>query len=131
MTEKDKSHFGGKYGFIQRIKLGGIGSPKVIYKSGIPHFDELKNQIAESEIPFVNFELMKNGLLIRLNHNLKTRYVGIQLLEYKGVTFQKEFGRLHSMELRTLNDGFFYFEIHIANLSAIQTFFKKRSFLKG
>lgn len=130
MTEKDKTYFGGKYGFLERIKIRGIGSPKVIYKSGIPHFDELDDRVVENEIPFANFELMKNGLLIRLNRNLRTRYVGIQLSDYKGVIFQKGSEGKYKMELLNSNNDSFHFQIYVAHLSGVQAFFNKKLFSK-
>ncbi len=80
VTPQDQSYFGGKYSLLERIRLKGIGSPKIVYESGIPHFDEL-NTFVENEMPFANFELMKNGLLIRLNRNQVLRYVGLTLDE--------------------------------------------------
>lgn len=85
MTKRDQSFFGGKFSFLERIKIGGIGSAKVIYQSGLDYFDEL-NQHIENEISFANFELLKNGLLIRLNRNQRLRYVGYQLNEVLSVS---------------------------------------------
>lgn len=80
MTKRDLSYFGGKFGLFERLRLGGIGSPKIIYQSGQEYFDEL-NEYIENEISFANFELLKDGLLIRLNRNQRFRYIGYQLHE--------------------------------------------------
>lgn len=58
----------GPYSFWERFKMGGTGSKRVYYKSGIPYFD---NVIGEStDLPFVSFEMLKNAIFIRLSiHN--------------------------------------------------------------
>jgi hypothetical protein len=78
ITGRDKFYFGGEFSFLEKIKMGGTGSTKVIYESGITAFDQL-GQVAENELSFVNFELLKNGLLMRLNRNQQIRCVGIRL----------------------------------------------------
>jgi hypothetical protein len=34
ITGRDKFYFGGEFSFLEKIKMGGTGSTKVIYESG-------------------------------------------------------------------------------------------------
>ena len=76
LLKRDLAYFGGAYTFWEKIRLRGIGSSKVIYEKGIPAFDEVDRGLV-NELGFVNFELLKNGLLLRLNQNQRTACVGI------------------------------------------------------
>jgi len=80
LLSSEIKYFGGAYSFREKIKMNGIGSPRMIYDLGIPQFDGLERDVA-NEIGFVNFELLKNGLIIRLNINNRTACVGIRLSE--------------------------------------------------
>lgn len=64
--------YGGKFGLFEKIKMGGVGSPKVKYISGLPEVDQFIEETAGSDIPHLNFEYLKNGLLARVN---KTQYL--------------------------------------------------------
>ncbi len=58
----------GVYSWWESIKLGGTGSPKVKYLSGINELDNLIN--AGTDLLQVNFEICKKALLIRIwQHN--------------------------------------------------------------
>lgn len=129
LIAQDLQYFGGKYSFLERFRMDGIGSPRLIYKSGIPYFDEL-NDFIENEIPFANFELLKNGFIIRLNRNQKLRSVGLQLKE---LTKIKLFGLLNQdegvrsrVELYTKDNGILCFEVIVQNFKGVEIFFKKK-----
>lgn len=127
------AYYGGKYGFLERFKMDGIGSPKVIYESGIPYFDEL-NELAENEISFVNFELMKNGFLFHCNRNQRLRSIGFQIHEISKINLWglvEENGSVSSeLQIQTGNDGLLCFSVIIQNFSRIKTFFKKKPLLE-
>ena len=133
LTIKDKEYFGGKYSFIQRIKMNGVGSPKVIYKSGIPYFDELSSFV-ENEVPFVNFELMQNGLLIRLNRNQKTRIVGFRLDEILMVKYFKTQNddnvTAQQLRITTVNEDQLQFRVVTQNIKTIKEFFCKNPLIE-
>lgn len=80
--KSDKRYFGGEFSFFERLRLDGIGSTKIIYENGIPYFDELQT-IAPNEISFVNFELLRDGLLLRLNRNQRIRCVGVRISDLR------------------------------------------------
>ena len=39
LEDEDLSYFGGRYSFWEILKKRGVGSPKVIYNSGIEEFE--------------------------------------------------------------------------------------------
>ncbi len=75
--------YGGKFGFFEKIKMGGVGSPKVKYISGLPEVDEFVDETAGNDIPHLNFEYLKNGLLARIN---KTQYLKGVMIAYDEIT---------------------------------------------
>lgn len=75
--------YGGKYGFFEKIKMGGVGSPKIKYRSGLAEIDEFVEETAGNDIPHLNFEYLKNGLLARIN---KTQYLKGVIMAYDEIT---------------------------------------------
>lgn len=67
---------GGRYGILERFKVGGIGSPKMFYKGGNEVFDLLSRQISGEET-IVNIELLKSGLLVRAYSGQRSKTLGI------------------------------------------------------
>jgi hypothetical protein len=126
LVNQDKMYFGGKYSLLERIRMGGIGSAKVIYKSGVPYFDEIA--FVENEITFANFEILKNGLLIRVYRNLKFRYIGFQLHEILKIKILEDAGDENTLQIFTLNDDVITFEVNKHYKTAIKSFFKKKMF---
>ena len=86
LRRKDLIHFGGAYSFWDKLKLGGTGSPKVVYESGLEAFDAQKRHTS-GEIGFINFEIMKDGLILRLNMNQRLFSVGFKLSEIEKINF--------------------------------------------
>lgn len=84
LEDEEKAHFGGTYSLWERLKMGGTGSSKIVYESGIDHFDQLDRGIA-NELGFVSFEILKNGLILRLNRNQRLRCVGVRLSELEQI----------------------------------------------
>lgn len=84
LEEEELEYFGGSFSFRENLRLKGTGSPKVYYSKGIPAFDEL-NEYVENETSFVSFELMKNGLILRLNRTQRMRCVGTLLTALKEI----------------------------------------------
>ena len=84
LEEEEVHYFGGAYSFFERIRMKGIGSPKIVYRSGVPAFDAL-NEFTPTEFSFVSFELMKNGLILRLNRTQRLRCVGTRLTDLESI----------------------------------------------
>ena len=80
----EKIYFGGPYSFWEKLKMKGIGSPKMVYDSGIEEFDEEDTGVG-GEVSFVSMEVLKNGLIIRLNRNNRHRSVGIRLTDIEKI----------------------------------------------
>lgn len=78
LVDSEKAYFGGSFSFLERIKMGGIGSPKIVYEQGIPEFDALDRGV-ENEVSFASFELLKNGLILRVNRNQRLACVGLKI----------------------------------------------------
>jgi len=55
----------GPIGWWENIKMGGVGSCKVYYESGIEYFDEIIS--TKTDLPMVNFEIMHFALLAKLS----------------------------------------------------------------
>ena len=62
--------YGGKFRLFEKIKMGGVGSPKIVYHSGLEEIDNLKEDVG-SDLCYINFEFLKNGLLGRVNKGQK------------------------------------------------------------
>lgn len=103
LLKKEVVYFGGAYSFWEKLSHRGIGSAKVLYEKGIPAFDQLDRGVV-NELRFVNFELLKNGLLLRLNQNQRVACVGtrlsdldqIQLEAFRIELKQRRLGRLET-----------------------------------
>lgn len=67
--------YGGEYSIWEKIKMGGVGSPKVKYISGLEEFDRI-HYTNDMERSFSNFGLFKNGFMIRIN---KKQQLGIAI----------------------------------------------------
>ncbi len=95
------SKLGGQFPLKEKIKLGGVGSTKIIYDKGVAEFDLLRNNLV-CEPLYANFELLRNGVVVRcyLNNRLKAvgvRYVDIStihLLGYRIKIKTKGWGRI-------------------------------------
>ncbi|MEM6965811.1 MAG: hypothetical protein AAF573_13670 [Bacteroidota bacterium] len=75
--------FGGKFGLFEKIRMGGVGSPKIKYASGLEGIDDFVEDTAGSDIPYVNFEYLKNGILVRVN---KTQYLKGVLINFDEIS---------------------------------------------
>lgn len=102
--------YGGKFGFFEKIKLGGVGSPKIKYLSGLEGVDEFIEETAGSDIPYVNFEFLKNGILARIN---KTQYLKGVMIAFDEITDISL-----TINRKMLNTGNFRNEIDKINLES-------------
>lgn len=103
LLPKEVSYFGGSYSFWEKLAHKGIGSAKVLYEQGIPEFDQIDRGLS-NELSFVSFELLKDGLLLRLNQNQRLACVGTRLSDLERIKLeafrigikQRRHGRLES-----------------------------------
>ncbi|MFN7115156.1 MAG: hypothetical protein ACK4TA_00055 [Saprospiraceae bacterium] len=66
ISAKVLKQYGGAFTWKAALQMRGVGSPKVIYQAGVAAFDAL-NAFNENELLFANFEILPQGLLIRIN----------------------------------------------------------------
>jgi hypothetical protein len=138
LIRPEQKAFGGTFPFFEKLKMGGTGSSKMIYHKGIPEFD-LLNKGEVGMTSFVSFELLKNGLLLRLNRNQKTKCLGIQLTHIKVIKLlayrieirEKRFSIhktkiIHRGELtiESKDGGLAEFEILSSNFESIKKYFE-------
>jgi len=117
----------GPFSLWERLKMGGTGSKRVYYSSGISYFDEV---IGEStDLPFVNFEMLKNAIFIRLSIHNKSYTLSLKhnelerILLYTGDSTGK---KLLLFVVQTLEKQY-TFAFRLNNLS-IASFFTKACF---
>lgn len=84
LIKKEIEFYGGEFSTFEKIKLGRIGSPKVNYDYGLEDLDILSRNI-EGEVTYINFEILKNGLIIRANCNQRQIVLGLKLSETKSI----------------------------------------------
>lgn len=61
---------GKEYSFFEKIKLGGIGSKRMIIENVSPNLDFVIN--TGSDLNYSNIELRPNGILVMINKGLTT-----------------------------------------------------------
>ena len=60
---------GASYSFLQAIKLGGVGSKRMIIDAVSPGFLKVINSV--SDINYGNIELREKGIIVHINKGLK------------------------------------------------------------
>lgn len=60
---------GASYSFMQAIKLGGVGSKRMIIEAVSPGFLKLINEV--SDVNYGNIELREKGIVVHINKGLK------------------------------------------------------------
>jgi hypothetical protein len=60
---------GKPYSFLKALKLGGVGSKRMIIEQVSPKFSTMMNTI--SDINYGNIELREKGILVHINKGLK------------------------------------------------------------
>jgi hypothetical protein len=110
-TAQINDMLGISYSFIKAIKLGGVGSKRMIIEAVSPGFDSLINSV--SDINYGNIELREKGILVHINKGLKNFSWAIpyyQLHTYKTEGFsihaQGNFVRFKNNKLLKENKSF-------------------------
>lgn len=142
ITKMEASYFGGEFNFWEKLKMSGIGSPKLIYENGIHEFDQLKRGV-ENEIFYINFELLKNGLLVRGNINQRIKVIGIRLdellkisliayrIEFHSEKFQTKILKIvhkGTLDFTLINGPALTFKIITVNFNEMLNYFNKSEF---
>jgi hypothetical protein len=141
LEEEELEYFGGPFSFRENLRLKGTGSPKVYYSKGIPEFDEL-NEYVENETSFVSFELMKNGLILRLNRTQRMRCVGTLLTGLKEIrltgyrkevkhrrwVYKRQIVHRGLLEVEESDGAISRFHVPEQNFNGLQKYFSKPIF---
>jgi len=136
LLSSEKSFFGGEYSLWEKLKKKGVGSAKIIYDQGITEFDKLGRNI-EGEISFVSFEILKNGLILRLNRNQRIECVGVQLNQLAAINLvgyridivfrDGSIKRVHrgELEIKAISGATSSFSVITREFKTLVSFFQK------
>ena len=117
LSQSARRYLGEKYSLLEAFLLGGTGSPRILYRAGIPTFDPTDESEA-TKPAFVNIERWKEGLLFRLNRQqfqaaAGIRYADLQRIEliaFRILIVERRLGRIttrmvHRGELTFVDRG--------------------------
>lgn len=127
--------YGGPYSLWQKIKIGGVGSPRVIYKSGLSTFDAI-HYTDNQEQSLTNFQLLREGFIIRIN---KRQQLGIAIeklnqLENIHLNFKVnslttlESSEFPELQIKFIDQPVITFEIPLDSYDGIYKYFSKAVF---
>ncbi len=108
-----KDLIGKPYSFVKSIKMGGIGSKRMIIESISPNLQQYLNTV--SDINYANIEMRANGILIYINKGLKN-YTWIipyyQLVIYKtnGASIHAQGKFIHFRNNKTFKENKRFFD---------------------
>lgn len=86
---------GNSYSFWQRLKMGGIGSKRMMVEKASTHFDDYLSM--NEDLTYVNIELRPKGILLHFNKRLRQFVWAIPYADLQVVT-QPEF-RIEAKEV--------------------------------
>ena len=104
---------GRAYGFLKRIKLGGIGSKRMIIEEVSPNLSHITNTISDTN--YANIELRPRGILILINKGL-SNYTWVipfyHLVIYKtnGSSIHAQGKYIHFKNTRTFKENKRFFD---------------------
>lgn len=64
-----KDLIGSPFNLVQKLKLGGVGSKRMIIEEVSPNMASMLNQV--SDVNYANIEIRRKGILIMINKGLK------------------------------------------------------------
>jgi hypothetical protein len=104
---------GNSYSLVQKLKLGGIGSKRMIVDEVSPNMKSMMNLV--SDINYANIELRPKGVLIRINKGLKNFTWVIpfyQLVIYKinGSSIHAQGRFIHFQNTKTFKENKKFFD---------------------
>lgn len=106
-----QEELGGQFSFLNKVKLGGIGSPKLIYQKGIKEFDQLKT--ANQDLNYINFELFPNAIVGRFTKKGESVGVIISQEEIEKIQFESRRIKISTRwGVRIVQDATIQFKLH-------------------
>lgn len=139
MNVKHIRLLGGAYSWREKIKMGGQGGPKLLYKGGIDYFDEMDGN-AYHEVGYANFELLKKGFVSRISRFPMIRSIGILFDEVHKIYLEgrrvhvtyNRFGTevskiMHrgDLKIEMKSDDTYTFEMEPKDLNKVIAFFER------
>ena len=129
---KIKKIIGGKYSLLKRLKLGGIGSMKLIHTAGLDFVDQFNSK--SQSLDYLSFELRPNGLVGRTHGNNSRTFVllknDIQYVRFK--TYKIKISTRSGIVVRNealiefkLKNGTLNLYLPSSSYSAVKSFFSK------
>lgn len=127
-TKEILEQYGGGLSFWQSVKMGGTGTRKVKYKSGLPQLDQLREQYVDH--PTISFQWLAKSLLVRIN--LASRLYGlylshdeieaIRLYQSKEALLSEDW-LTHRLDLSVKDLGTITFRVNYSDVRHLQKFF--------
>lgn len=99
---------GRPYTFFQKLKLGGIGSKRMIIDKVSPNMQNVMNTV--SDINYGNIELRPNGILVMVTKGLKTYtwaipYYHLVIYKINGSSIHAQGKFVHFRANKTFNEN--------------------------
>ncbi|OJJ15306.1 hypothetical protein BKI52_38470 [marine bacterium AO1-C] len=133
LEPKQVAPYGGYVSFWQNLRMGGVGSIKLLFKSGNREINHLletlgsKRYANEHQMPFANFQILSEGLLLRIHaHQIFAIAMHLEEIQRVEITRRKNGG-----VVLFLNSSPTPIELLVQNLPAaklIARYFRKRIF---
>jgi len=133
LEPKQVAPYGGYVSFWQNLRMRGVGSIKLLFKSGNREINHLletmgsKRYVNEHQMPFANFQILAEGLLLRIHaHQIFAIALHLEEIQKVEITRRKNGG-----VVLFLNSSPTPIELLAQNLPAaklITRYFRKRIF---
>ena len=119
-THPNKEHkqiiidlIGHSYSFLESLKMGGVGSKRMIIEEASPNMHKYLNTV--SDINYANIEMRSNGILIYINKGLKNftwiiPYYQLVIYKTNGASIHAQGKYLHFKNNKTFKENKRFFD---------------------
>ena len=104
---------GSPYSLVQKLKLGGIGSKRMIVDEVSPNMQSMMNTV--SDVNYANIEIRPNGILVMINKGLKNftwiiPYYQLVLYKTNGSSIHAQGRFVHFRNSKTFRENKKFFD---------------------
>ena len=104
---------GSPYSLVQKLKLGGIGSKRMIVDDVSPNMQSMMNTV--SDVNYANIEIRPNGILVMINKGLKNftwiiPYYQLVLYKTNGSSIHAQGRFVHFRNSKTFRENKKFFD---------------------
>jgi hypothetical protein len=104
---------GSPYSLVQKLKLGGIGSKRMIVDEVSPNMQSVMNTV--SDVNYANIEIRPNGILVMINKGLKNftwiiPYYQLVLYKTNGSSIHAQGRFVHFRNSKTFRENKKFFD---------------------